>query len=611
MKRFLILIFAFMFAGCIDDPQDFTQVQRATSVSCVKYVQPSATGTSCSAWGSTTACGDIQDAIDAAEYAVTTGGESSCEIWIKEGTYSVYQSSILDYWSVEEDNIGFYGGFEGTESQTVEARNARAGDETILTGYNNTICSVNIIKVQASHIHFDRLKFTKGGYGGIPGTTGAAVLIADDNHNVSFESCYFTNNGLGTSGAAVYIGGNTYGIIFLRSVFDDNTAFAGAAIYASTSDDTYCDPYIDVWTGCPLIYDCQFYDNTSQFGGAIYLVPFNGIGGAKIINSSFEGNLATTESYSVMGGAIMLTGEDERYSYVEVKMWNCRFFQNQTIGIGSTSAYGGAIAMSCTGGASCDSYSGNNWLEITNSTFVDNTAANYCAWSDDADSFDIYLTNSVVWNLDCTPSNEISSMTQYTHSLGYRNALRSQWATVELDETTEPPYFANESSGNLNLTTSSPMIDKGNDSLAPTYDIVGNGRVDSIPGGIVSDLGCYEAQYLPQGSACTTGSQCYSGYCADGYCCNNPCAGTCISCSLSGSEGTCSYIPSGDPDEECSVCKECNGAGSCVVVGKYDDEPNGDCGTYSCTGRWPSCFTSCTTNDECDTWATCYRAACQ
>jgi Cys-rich repeat protein len=92
----------------------------------------------------------------------------------------------------------------------------------------------------------------------------------------------------------------------------------------------------------------------------------------------------------------------------------------------------------------------------------------------------------------------------------------------------------------------------------------------------------------PNGAACTSANQCGSGFCVDGVCCNSGCAGTCQSCNLLGSAGTCTPISSGqDPQNECAAdpvasCGRdgfCNGAGGCRLF------PAGtECAAGSCTG---------------------------
>ena len=47
-----------------------------------------------------------------------------------------------------------------------------------------------------------------------------------------------------------------------------------------------------------------------------------------------------------------------------------------------------------------------------------------------------------------------------------------------------------------------------------------------------------------QGKACSGATECLAGFCRDGVCCDKACDITCESCALSGSVGTCTYIPS-------------------------------------------------------------------
>ncbi|HRI67217.1 MAG TPA: hypothetical protein PK156_23400, partial [Polyangium sp.] len=58
------------------------------------------------------------------------------------------------------------------------------------------------------------------------------------------------------------------------------------------------------------------------------------------------------------------------------------------------------------------------------------------------------------------------------------------------------------------------------------------------------------------GTACSSSTQCASGYCADGVCCDSWCLGTCQACTAAkknqGTDGTCGPIANDkDPDDEC------------------------------------------------------------
>jgi hypothetical protein len=78
----------------------------------------------------------------------------------------------------------------------------------------------------------------------------------------------------------------------------------------------------------------------------------------------------------------------------------------------------------------------------------------------------------------------------------------------------------------------------------------------------------------PNGIDCGGATECASGLCVDGVCCNAACTGTCSSCNLPGSEGTCKVAPAGtDPRNQCAQdmpasCGrngQCNGAGACAL----------------------------------------------
>ncbi|MEB2311422.1 MAG: hypothetical protein OZ928_06205 [Polyangiaceae bacterium] len=73
--------------------------------------------------------------------------------------------------------------------------------------------------------------------------------------------------------------------------------------------------------------------------------------------------------------------------------------------------------------------------------------------------------------------------------------------------------------------------------------------------------------------ACTSATECASGFCADGYCCNSACDGGCDECASS--PGTCTPRAPGH-------------AGSAPA-----------CGGFACTGSSGACPTSCTSDSQC------------
>jgi cysteine-rich repeat protein len=132
--------------------------------------------------------------------------------------------------------------------------------------------------------------------------------------------------------------------------------------------------------------------------------------------------------------------------------------------------------------------------------------------------------------------------------------------------------------------------------------VCGDGFIDAPEtcddGGTASGDGCSSTctTEAAQGAACSTNEGCATGFCVDGVCCNTACTGTCQSCSVAGSVGTCSPAPlDTDPDNECAAADPntcgttgfCDGAGACQVYAANTPTPSqttGDCQVNVCTG---------------------------
>jgi MYXO-CTERM domain-containing protein len=66
-------------------------------------------------------------------------------------------------------------------------------------------------------------------------------------------------------------------------------------------------------------------------------------------------------------------------------------------------------------------------------------------------------------------------------------------------------------------------------------------------------------------SSCTRDEECDSGFCVDRLCCSDACTGTCESCQVPGSVGSCTIVPAmTDPDGECGDFGYCDGMGACA-----------------------------------------------
>lgn len=95
-----------------------------------------------------------------------------------------------------------------------------------------------------------------------------------------------------------------------------------------------------------------------------------------------------------------------------------------------------------------------------------------------------------------------------------------------------------------------------------------SGNMILATGGLSSSTPVQNAAYLYDASfglACSSNSQCASGFCANGVCCDTACnGGTCAACNLAGHLGTCTAQPSGTvcraASGACDVAETCNGS---------------------------------------------------
>ncbi len=88
------------------------------------------------------------------------------------------------------------------------------------------------------------------------------------------------------------------------------------------------------------------------------------------------------------------------------------------------------------------------------------------------------------------------------------------------------------------------------------------------------------------GTACAANAECASNACADGVCCNNACNGTCRSCSLAGSVGTCTNVPANQQDPianvPCIGTNVCDGNAACKKANGQICAANNECVSTFC-----------------------------
>jgi len=108
------------------------------------------------------------------------------------------------------------------------------------------------------------------------------------------------------------------------------------------------------------------------------------------------------------------------------------------------------------------------------------------------------------------------------------------------------------------------------------------------------------------GAPCVANDECNSGFCAQGACCQTSCSGTCMSCAVLGSIGTCAFVASGmpSPNGGCAAGNVCDGRGQCIPT---TCTVATDCGRYhSCSGgHCIPCNATCASTPDCTSPAIC------
>lgn len=377
---------------------------------------------------------DLQSALTAAA--------ANDEVWVAAGTY--YPTSGTDQtvsFELKED-VALYGGFAGTET----ARDQRDWTTNVTTlsgdiGVADTTSDNSYHVVSASGISDARLDgFTiTAGYCSVntlSGAFGAGMVI--DNASPTLANLVFSENTVmygGTGGGgALYVAGSP---TLENVVFRENRV-------VTLGDTRGGAMYIA--SGSPTLTDVVFESNTVAasmgggcYGGALYQSD----GTATLTNVVFRGN-STSNSYSSIAycGGFYIAGGS-------ATLTNATFYDNRALASHST-AYD--YALQVAGGSAT----------VTNSIFWGETYA--CPITGNAT-----VTYSIVWG-------------------GYTGT-----GNLNVD-----PQFVDADNGDLTLQSTSPAIDAGTGTDAPTTDIDGTARpLDGNGDGIAAvDLGAYEAATL-------------------------------------------------------------------------------------------------------------------
>ncbi len=97
------------------------------------------------------------------------------------------------------------------------------------------------------------------------------------------------------------------------------------------------------------------------------------------------------------------------------------------------------------------------------------------------------------------------------------------------------------------------------------------------------------------GETCSGSSDCATGNCVDGVCCGSASCGTCLSCGVAGSLGSCTPMPrlTEDADSGCTGASTCNGVGDCRAKNGQACVAGADCASQQCVDGI-CCESACT-----------------
>lgn len=287
-------------------PSGFTTVGGNHCGTCVRFVDGAAADNGDGlTWAG--ALQDLQAGIFAAQSALGPG-VSSCEVWVKGGTYHPAASYGTSQAFLLVTGVDVHGGFTAADATDRTAAGARdfANATTRLDGSVTKTGggSVPHVVIGASGATLDGVT-VQGGVGGSAdpnGTSGGGLLA--DGASLTLRNCVFTQNHAGsTSGPTGYGGAlavlNGGSVTVDSCTFDDNSAsYGGGAIFADAGSTI-------------TVTQSRFTHNTANGGmggggngGAIELW---GTSGGSISGSTFTGNHPGTSSSSLTsGGAIRL-----------------------------------------------------------------------------------------------------------------------------------------------------------------------------------------------------------------------------------------------------------------------------------------------------------------
>ena len=396
-----------------------------TQEACVVYVSVDMPNDGADGAWWTRAFSTVNQGIAQALTRIAEGGTSgTCDVWVREGRYFVYETARTDTISLAP-GIRLYGGFVGDET----ARDDRdpSANETVLDGhsFDGSTEQVYHVVTGSDDARIDGFTITGGRADDDTvdgGTVGGGML--NDNRTPEIINCTFRNNyAVAGGGLLNYETGEVRieGCLFIEN---EGSHYGGG---------------LRNFNAASRIVSSRFIENSANTGAGV-----DNSGSVTVMEQVvFESNTADSSGggiYNTLGG---------------LEISNAVFLSNQARG------EGGAIAV-------------HSGLEaVTNVTFFGNSA-----------TYDGGGAVSLTW--DSTPDiTNCILYGNYPDDLALHNSAAPSvtYSLVEDGYTGDgniagDPLFADPENGDLHLSPGSPAIDAGNAAVAPLTDLNGTARYD-------------------------------------------------------------------------------------------------------------------------------------
>lgn len=374
---------------------------------------------------------DLRDAFANASFGI--------DIWVAKGKYirqNITDRNATFGWT--SDSVKVYGGFAGDETSL--SQRSWKFNKTIISGDIGTAgdLSDNCYTVFSGAIGSSTSKIS---YGLLDGFT-----IQDGNANQSL------NDHRGRGGAyfmPTYVGE----MAFNNCEFINNTAQYGGAIYALSS----------TYAGAKLsLSACKFVQNNALYASGVMVVT-NGANISSDISNCLFSNNKSMDLGTTKGGNSVIYVQEQGHQNIDVNISNTTIANNDNTGTG-TNYYGSIMVFK----HNASSGQGNFKMD------------NCILWGNKGD------VKTIVQHASGTALNSVkinNSISQYTFPVTLGNVTKNNILF-------QNPQFNDSANNDFRLKSTSPAVDAGTAMglNIPSVDLSGNTRIINN----TIDMGCYE-----------------------------------------------------------------------------------------------------------------------